>query len=92
MELNRECKRVVKNQYQVRKVSIDDLVYDSSIKEWVLPADTDMNSRTVSMSENRLFRWYHESRTESIDGVDFLRNYVTDFLIFSAVSMGFNSS
>jgi hypothetical protein len=89
IEANKEANkadRKVKPQYKVRKVSIDDLVWEPIMKKYVLPKATNMEARTVSMSENRLFRTFHNEVNEEVDGVVITSKHANDFFIFSAVS------
>lgn len=84
----RTAKTKKKDQFEIRKVSVDDLVYDRTLGKMVLPADTDMAARTVKMSANRLFRTYHNiaTRTDEFIGLDFSVRAASDFMMFGAVS------
>jgi len=84
----RTAKAKKKDQFEIRKISIDDLVYDRNLGKMVLPADTDMVARTVKMSANRLFRTYHNiaTRTDEFTGLELTVRTASDFMVFAAVS------
>ena len=81
-----KSKSIVKPQYEIRKISIDDLKLDPISNMYFLPANLDMKYRTVKMSENRLFRWYHETTNVVADGIETIKRFASNFFIFNAVT------